>query len=320
MARRILITGGAGFIGSHLVERLALEGDEVHVLDDLSRGRPEWLPAGTSLHQTDLREPDSVRKTVRSVSADVVVHLAALHFIPEVDGAPELARQVNVEGTQNLLQALSESPPKILLFTSSAAVYADRSGPISEECPVAPVDLYGRTKAMGEQLLIRFGAETGAQCVIARLFNVIGDRETNPHVVPELVEQLRQGNTRLRLGNLHTTRDYTDVVDVAEALERLLRGRSDDSAIFNVGSGRGFSVTELVSLCKRILGRELTVTVDPARVRRHDRAELVADVGLLHTLTGWAPKRSLEETFANLLLSDERISQPTVVTRRKDEP
>jgi UDP-glucose 4-epimerase len=304
MARRILITGGAGFIGSHLVERLAVEGDEVHVLDDLSRGRREWVPPGISLHQTDLREPDSVRRTVSKVSADIVVHLAALHFIPEVDGAPELAWQVNVEGTKNLLQSLSESPPTIVLFASSAAVYADRSGPITEEAPVAPLDLYGRTKAMGEDLVSRFGTETGAGCLIARLFNVIGKRETNPHVVPEIVQQLRNGTAHLRLGNLHTTRDYTDVVDVAEALKRLLQGRSDDRTVFNVGSGRGVSVTELVSLCERILGRELTVAVEPARVRPLDRKELVADVGLLRNLTGWSPARSLEETLESLLLEN----------------
>jgi UDP-glucose 4-epimerase len=319
MARRILITGGAGFIGSHLVERLALEGDEVHVLDDLSRGRREWLPAGTSLHETDLRDPHSLHRTVTAVSADVVVHLAALHFIPEVDGAPELAWQVNVEGTKNLLRSLSELPPRIVLFASSAAVYADRSGPINEESPVAPLDLYGRTKAMGEQLLVRYGAETGARCVIARLFNVIGERETNRHVVPEIVEQLGQGTSRLQLGNLHTRRDYTDVVDVAAALERLLQERSDDNAVFNVGSGRGVSVSELVALCERMLGQELTVAIDPARVRTHDRAELIADIGLLRNLTGWSPKRTLEQTFTNLLLSSEQLGSATEVTRRKDE-
>ena len=297
-----MVTGGAGFIGSHLVERLALQGDEVHVLDDLSRGRPEWLRAGTSLYRTDLGDQEAVRKTVSAVSADVVVHLAALHFIPEVDGAPELAWRVNVEGTRNLLDSLSNVRPKTVLFASSAAVYADRMGPIGEQSAVAPVDLYGKTKVVGEQLFARFGAETGTPCVIARLFNVIGERETNPHVVPEIVEQLRQGVTRLRLGNLHTRRDYTDVVDVAEALERLLLVRSAD-AIVNVGSANGVSVAELVSACERILGRKVIVATDPARVRTRDRAELVADTGLLRSLTGWSPKRSLDETLASLLTS-----------------
>ena len=302
MRRRILVTGGAGFIGSHLVERLALQGDEVHVLDDLSRGRPEWLRAGISLYRTDLGDQEAVRKTVSAVSADVVVHLAALHFIPEVDGAPELAWRVNVEGTRNLLDSLSNVRPKTVLFASSAAVYADRMGPIGEQSAVAPVDLYGKTKVVGEQLFARFGAETGTRCVIARLFNVIGERETNPHVVPEIVEQLRQGATRLRLGNLHTRRDYTDVVDVAEALERLLLVGSAD-AVVNVGSANGVSVAELVSACERILGRKVIVATDPARVRTRDRTELVADTGLLRSLTGWSPKRTLEETLASLLTS-----------------
>jgi UDP-glucose 4-epimerase len=304
MTRRILVTGGAGFIGSHLVERLALLGEEVHVLDDLSRGRAEWLRGGVTLHRADLGDHDAVRRIVSALSADIVVHLAALHFIPEVDGAPELAWQVNVEGTRILLDSLSEARPKTVLFASSAAVYADRAGPISEQSAVAPVDLYGKTKAAGEQLFTRFGAETGTRCLIARLFNVIGERETNPHVVPEIVEQLRQGATRLRLGNLHTRRDYTDVVDVAEALERLLLQRSV-SAIVNIGSGRGVSVAELVSACEGVIGRDVVATVDPRRVRTIDRAELIADTGFLRTLTDWSPKRTLDETLTTLLTAGE---------------
>jgi UDP-glucose 4-epimerase len=299
-----LVTGGAGFIGSHLVERLALQGEEVHVLDDLSRGRAEWLRVGVTLHRADLGDHDAVRRIVSAVSADIAVHLAALHFIPEVDGAPELAWQVNVEGTRILLDSFSEARPKTVLFASSAAVYADRTGPISERSAVAPVDIYGKTKAAGEQLFTRFAAETGTRCVIARLFNVIGERETNPHIVPEIVEQLRQGATRLRLGNLHTSRDYTDVVDVAEALERLLLERSV-SAIVNIGSGRGVSVAELVSACEAIVGRDVLATVDPRRVRANDRAELVADTGFLRTLIDWSPKRTLDETLTTLLTAGE---------------
>jgi UDP-glucose 4-epimerase len=296
-----LVTGGAGFIGSHVVERLlAREAGELHVLDDLSRGRREWLSRDVFLHQVDLREADSVRRTVADVHPEAVLHLAALHFIPAVDEAPEFARRVNVEGTQNLLDALSMSRPAVLLFASTAAVYADRSGPIPESSPVAPGDLYGETKATGEGLVAQFGKQTGTHCVVARLFNVIGERETNPHVVPELVRQLRAGAPSVQLGNLQTRRDYTDAVDVAEALVRLLLA-DPGRTVFNVGSGRGTSVAELVSSCERILGREITVSVDQSRLRKHDRDELIADVKLLRAATGWAPTRSLEETLRRLL-------------------
>jgi UDP-glucose 4-epimerase len=296
-----LVTGGAGFIGSHVVERLlAREAGELHVLDDLSRGRREWLSRDVFLHQVDLREADSVRRTVADVHPEAVLHLAALHFIPAVDEAPEFARRVNVEGTQNLLDALSMSRPAVLLFASTAAVYADRSGPIPESSPVAPGDLYGETKATGEGLVAQFGKQTGTHCVVARLFNVIGERETNPHVVPELVRQLRAGAPSVQLGNLQTRRDYTDAVDVAEALVRLLLA-DPGRTVFNVGSGRGTSVAELVSSCERILGREITGSVDQSRRRKHDRDELIADVKLLRAATGWAPTRSLEETLRRLL-------------------
>jgi UDP-glucose 4-epimerase len=301
MAGPILITGGAGFIGSHLVERLASAGHEVHVLDDLSRGRREWLPDGVDLHRDDLRDYAAVRETVTSVRARAIVHLAALHFIPDVDGAPELAWQVNVDGTMALLTALRGHPPELFVFASSAAVYPDRRGPISESCPVAPVDLYGRTKAAGERLVTSFAAETGARPVVARLFNVVGDRETNPHVVPELIRQLGGGAGTLSLGNVDTARDYTDVIDVAEALERLLSADIRE-AVVNVGSGRGVSVGELVSICAGIVGRPLSVTVDPSRLRDRDRKELVADVSLLRRTTGWSPRRTIEETLRELLL------------------
>ena len=274
---------------------------EVHVLDDLSRGRREWLAPEVVFHEVDLRDAEPVRQAVTGVQADAVLHLAALHFIPAVDGA----REVNVDGTRNLLDALSLVPPRILVFASTAAVYGDGSGPLPENALVAPVDLYGETKATGERHVAEFAARSGAVPVVARLFNVIGERETNPHVVPELVRQLRTGAATVRLGNLHTRRDYTDAVDVADALVRLLNV-DREGAVFNIGSGRGVSVADLVSACEEILGREIRVDVDAARVRAHDRKALIADITRLRSATGWTPSRTLRDTLRRLLLGSPR--------------
>jgi UDP-glucose 4-epimerase len=304
VSRRILVTGGAGFIGSHLVERLIAEGAEVHVLDDLSRGRRGWLPESTALHRIDICDGDAVVRVAAEVKPNVVAHLAAMHFIPAVDGAPDLARAVNVNGTERLLAALAPRPPERLLFASSAAVYPDRSGPISELCPPVPIDVYGETKLAGEQLVARFAADTRVSCVVARLFNVVGRRETNPHVVPEIIEQVRSGATQLRLGRLDTRRDYTDVVDVAAALAQLLEP-SVRGGVFNVGSGRATSVRDLVDLCERIVARRFEVIADSSRLRRVDRMELRADVSALREATGWAPTRSLAATLSDLLGANE---------------
>jgi UDP-glucose 4-epimerase len=301
MSRAVLVTGGAGFIGSHLVDRLCGAGERVSVLDDLSRGRREWIHPDADLHDADIRDAGAVRRVVSEVAPDVVVHLAAMHFIPAVDGAPELAREVNVDGTRILLAALAEQEPRLVLFASTAAVYPDRRGAIEETCPAAPIDLYGETKLTGEDLVQEFAAQTGARSVVARIFNAIGPRETNPHVVPELVGQLQGGEQAVRLGDLTPRRDYTDARDVAAALQALVDVPGDPVGIFNVGSGRACSVGELVQECERVLGRPIRVETERARLRRVDRAELVANPGRLRTATGWTPRWSLRETLAELL-------------------
>jgi UDP-glucose 4-epimerase len=301
MSRCIAVTGGAGFIGSHLVERLVEAGERVSVMDDLSRGRREWLSPEAELHELDLRDAAGLQRAVEQLAPEAVVHLAALHFIPAVEGAPALARDVNVNATRFLLNALTSKPPELLLFASTAAVYPDRRGPIAETCPPRPLDLYGRTKLEGEQLVAKFAARTGARCIVARIFNVLGRRETNRHVVPELVDQLRRGHVPVRLGNLEPRRDYTDVLDVSEALQRLLALPPGTPDAFNIGSGRSVSVAELVTACEQILGRIIDVEIDPERLRKMDRAELVADASLLREATGWKPSRPLEASLAELL-------------------
>jgi UDP-glucose 4-epimerase len=300
----VLVTGGAGFIGSHLVEKLSAD-RVVHVIDDLSRGRREWLPRGSVLHEADIRDGDALTGLVREIRPEAVAHLAALHFIPAVDSAPKLAWELNVDGTSNLLRALAATPPELLLFASSAAVYPDTAGPISESLEPDPIDVYGRTKLEGERLVRDFASETGARCLAARIFNVIGQRETNSHVVPELVAQVRSGASTIELGNLESRRDYTDVVDVASALAFLLSEAIGAHRIVNVGSGRAVSVRELVHTCETILGRPIHVEVHRDRLRKLDRGELVADIRRLRSIAGPFPTRPLDQTLAELLGASE---------------
>lgn len=294
------MTGGAGFIGSHLVERLVAAGERVAVLDDLSRGRRAWLHPEAELHEVDIRDSAALTRVVAQVAPEVVVHLAAMHFIPAVEGAPELAREVNVNGTRGLLGALGQRPPELLLFASTGAVYPDRRGPIDETCTPQPLDLYGKTKLQGERLVAELGESTGTRCIVARIFNVVGRRETNAHVVPELIGQLRREEEPVRLGNLEPRRDYTDVVDVAAALHRLLSATSG-ATTFNLGSGHSVSVADLVHVCEQVLGRPIALEIEPRRRRSQDRAELVADPRLIRETTGWQPTRSLRETLSELL-------------------
>jgi len=304
MIKRILVTGGAGFVGSHLVARLRERGDDVHVLDDLSRGRADWLADGVSLSRVDIRDAPRIMKAVAEVEPTHVVHLAALHFIPAVDEAPALARSINVEGTANVLAALHGAPPAAIVFASTAAVYPNVEGPIDETLGVAPIDLYGRTKVDGEEMLRAFARAHGTDVVLARLFNVVGRRETNPHVLPEIVDQLRSGADAVRLGALNTRRDYVNASDVASALAGLLDHHPSGVSVYNVGTGRGVSVQEIVDACSAALGRPVRIDHDATRLRKVDRRELVADSTALRRQTGWSPEWSLERTLADLLAAD----------------
>jgi len=301
-SRRILVTGGAGFVGSHLVELFVEAGDHVVVVDNLSRGRRAWLHARAELHEVDVRDGAGLRRVLPEIGPDVVVHLAAMHFIPAVDDAPGLARDINVGGTRALLEALTLQPPRLLVFASTAAVYPDRGGPIGERCPPDPIDVYGETKLEGERLVAWWAKEFNVSPIIARMFNVIGKRETNPHVIPEIVSQLRTGSRSVRVGNLTPRRDYTDARDVAEAIRRLAAVDSPSHATFNVGSGHSVSVAEVVQACEDVLGYPIEVEVERRRLRKQDRAELCADATLLHERTGWQPTWSLKETLAELLV------------------
>jgi UDP-glucose 4-epimerase len=283
-----------------LVDALVLSGCRVSIVDDLSRGRREWLPVGVRLYEVDICDRIAVREAVRDANAEAVVHLAATHFIPDVEDAPDLAHQINVLGTENLVRSLTEAPPDRLLFSSTAAVYPDLRTRISEKVGPAPIDLYGATKLLGEKIVRRFANETGTRSVIVRLFNVVGPRETNPHVVEEIVRQLAQGEDELELGSVDASRDFVDVRDVAEAIRTLLIGGPEGFCLFNVGSGRATAVSEIVEMCGSILGREIRVRQSPDRVRAVDRRVLCADISAVKAV-GWRPERTLRETLTDLL-------------------
>ena len=294
-----LVTGGCGFVGSALVRRLVAEGQEVVVVDDMSRGSPENL--GPSRDQVKVVEEDvtaGLDQILASFQPETVFHLAAVHFIPDCDADPLRCLHVNVEGTRAVLEATATLPhPASVVLASSAAVYAPADGPHEEEDPLGPIDVYGYSKRWAEDLTWSFGIRTGRGVGIARLFNVFGPGETNPHFIPSLICQLQAGKT-VRLGNLSSKRDYVFVDDVSDALVRLAGYcHSGQSVIINVGSGRAYDGHEVVQTLAGIsVGPARSApTVDPSRIRRVDRPSLLANHDLAYKALGWTPRTSLQD-------------------------
>jgi len=300
---RALVTGGAGFIGSHLVEALLDSGTEVLVVDNFQLGKREHLGQGHSAGRVTVVEAD-IRNTgdlrpVADFAPDVIFHMAALHFIPYCNAHPAEALDVNVLGTDAVLRAARAAPLKTFVFPSSGAIYGFGDEPWRETAPARPDEIYGISKWMGERVMARFHADRPeVRTVVARLFNTYGPRETNPHVLPEIMRALRQGKP-LELGNLWPKRDLIFVTDTAAALVAAAAG-DPGFDVFNVGTGTGTSIGEVVKAIEVITGSPLEVQQVAGRMRDGD-GHLVADPRKLMETSGWRPRHDLVSGLRRLL-------------------
>jgi len=300
---RVLVTGGAGFVGVPLTAGLLHRGHEVTVLDDFSVGPRERLTPLTGAHvvEADLRDRTAVARAVEQAGPAVIVHLAARHFIPWCEANPEQTEAINVQGTRHLLEAAEHAGVRTILLASTADVYRPARDPHRESDTLASPSAYGRSKLAAERLLAEHAERHPATVTRAlRLFNVYGPGETNPHVLPAILEQLRAGDV-LALGNTEARRDWLFVDDAVSAIAGLLE-LPDGRGAVNVAGGRAASVDELIDALRVITGRDLRVQRDPARMRPSDRPVLAADLSRLHELlpgfSATALERGLRATLA----------------------
>lgn len=305
---RYLVTGGAGFVGLPLVRRLASEGHEVTVIDNLSSGRErrELLPPAVRFVEADLCDSSALESAFDQAHPKVVLHLAAIHFIPECNRRPVAAVTTNVVGTSTLLQTARprRSVERVVLI-SSAAVYPPSDRFMTETDPTGPNDVYGTTKAVNEVQGQLFGVDFPGAVVVVRLFNVFGAGETNPHVIPEIVRQLKAGSTTLSLGDVKAKRSYVHVDDVVDGLVRLSQCALERGVhTVNLGSDAEASVEEVVAALSLLLDKPISIVTDPARLRPSERPFLRCDPSRLTTLTGWRPRTALHEGLRSLLASE----------------
>jgi UDP-glucose 4-epimerase len=299
---RALITGGAGFIGSRLRTELLDAGHEALVIDDLRLDHPRPAPHARLRVVIDSLGGDAAAEAVRDFAPDAVFHLAAIHYIPYTEAHPEETWQVNVDGTAWVLKVCEDLTPRAIVACSSAAVYGFSDEPLHEDSPFAPRGVYGETKIETERLLGSFAAaHPSVRVAAARLFNVYGPGDRNPHLMPALMEQIRRDET-IKVGNTWPKRDYVHVNDAAAALLRLSDGPPGYAA-YNVGTGIGTSVTQLIDELVAVAGlsgRSARWEVDSARVRADD-GHLVSDSSRIGADTGWRPEVGLRDGLAWLV-------------------
>jgi UDP-glucose 4-epimerase len=287
----VLVTGGAGFIGSHVAEALVARGEDVVVLDDLSSGKRENVPEGAELVEGDIREPQD--ELFARVKPGVCYHLAAQIDVRVSVAQPDRDAQINVLGTVNLLQEALEHGTQIVFSSTGGAIYGECEAPAPEEAPRLPISPYGTSKLAAEEYLATYNRLYGAGHISLRYGNVYGPRQ-DPHgeagVVAIFFNTLRGGETPKVFGDGRQTRDYVYVGDVARAT---LAAAERDGGVYNVGTGRETSVVELLELCQRIAGTSFEPDFQPARPGELQRA--VVDPSRAVDELGWRPEHSLED-------------------------
>ena len=287
------MTGGAGFIGSNLLDALLARGDEAHALDDLSKGSRENVSADAELHVADIREPDVVFDAVRP---EVVFHLAAQADVRVSVERPALDAEINVLGTVRILEAARRHNAKIVFASSGGAAYGECDGPAPESAPLRPLAPYGTSKVCGEEYLATWNRLYGTEHVALRLGNVYGPRQM-PHgeagVVAIFMGLLRDGGTPTIFGEGLQTRDYVYVGDVVGAM---LRAVAQDGGVFNIGTGVETSVVGLFDAIRIASGIDREPGFAPARLGELQRS--VLDTSLAERELGWRPERTLADGLA----------------------
>ena len=298
---RVLVTGGGGFIGSHLVKALVEAGHQVRVLDNLSTGSIENIADilnAIEFVRGDVRDHGIVESAVRSV--DAVVHLAALIDVAESVEKPDLYFDVNVRGTYNVVKASKNV--STFVFTSSSAVYGEPIRvPIPEDHPLMPKSPYAASKVSGEAFVQAFANQYGFRPVILRLFNVYGPKQSRAYagVIIEFIRRVSRGEPPVIFGDGGQTRDFIHVSDVVEAVMLSLRNEGVRD-VFNIGSGEGVTINYLARLILKLMGREDLKPIY-APPRPGDIRHSIADITRARMELGFKPKVGLEAGIRDLI-------------------
>ena len=313
MSQKLLITGGAGFIGSVLTAYLLDHAHEVVVLDDLSTGRSKAIDSRASFIQASILDKPALVAAL--VGVNTVIHCAAKSLVEESVLSPELYRQINTEGTRVLLEAMKEAQVTNIIFSSTAAVYGDsKIQPILESGEIKPVNPYGKSKIEAEQLISTFCSD-GFAGITLRYFNVAGsyqsstgqlqieDHKNETHLIPKIMRNYIKNKEKAQVeiyGDNWPTkdgscvRDYFHVADLAHAhLLALDALKAGNNQVINLGSGSGYSVFEVINEIEKVVEGKLSKVIAPSRPG--DPVVLLANIDKARKELGWIPKANLNQ-------------------------
>jgi UDP-glucose 4-epimerase len=293
--RRVIVTGGAGFIGSHVVDAFLALGDEVVAVDNLTTGRRENVDSNARLEQLDIVDAPTLRDAFTEFGPQIVCHLAAQASVTASVERPDFDLDVNVRGTLNVCEAARSAGALVVFASTGGALYGNGAPlPTPEMFPPEPLSPYGASKLAGEGYVATWGRLFESPNVVLRLGNIYGPRQ-NPHgeagVVAIFSERLLRGQAVTVYGHGEPTRDYVHVADAARAF--MVAAKRERPGTFNVGTGRETSVRELLELLQEAAGTAVAADLQPLRAGELERSAL--DPSLIERKLGWRAEIPVEE-------------------------
>ena len=296
--KRVLVTGGAGFIGSEVVSQLLTNGYFVTILDNFSSGKKQYLPKSNKklkVIKGDIRDKKSVKKAV--TDQEVVIHLAALPFIPDSFYYPGDFFDVNTNGSINMLwNSIKSRSVETFVHISTSEVYGSaQTVSMNENQPTTPHSTYAVSKLAGDRAAFTLHKENGFPVVIIRPFNSYGPRFTEPYIIPEIMSQILNNSKEIILGNVNTARDFTYVQDTASAIIKSIIEKKANGEIINVGSGTEISILNLAKKILKIAKKKTKIKYDKSRERPYDVNRLNCNNKKAKKILKWSPKISMDE-------------------------
>jgi len=301
--KKVLVTGADGFIGSHLVEKLAAQGAQVRAFAFYnsfnSWGWMDSFPKNVlkkvDVFTGDIRDPNGVLTAVKD--RDVVFHLAALIGIPFSYHSPDSYVDTNVKGTLNILQAARQCGVKKIVHTSTSEIYGTAQyAPIDELHPVNPQSPYAATKSAADSLALSFYRSFDLPVAVLRPFNTFGPRQSARAIIPTIISQIYAGQKTIKLGNMDVTRDFNYVSNTVDSFLKVAESPRTNGEVINSGSGREASIREVLDLIQGITGTNVKVAAEQSRMRpqKSEVERLICSAEKLKKLTDWTPAVSLE--------------------------
>lgn len=294
----VLVTGGAGFIGSALVRELLKEEAKIIVYDNFlygDRSNLMEIEENIQIVNGDILSW-KIYHVIKEHKVKYVFHLAAEPYIPRCYDNPEKFFDVNVKGTMNVLMACKTLDVERIIHFSSSEVYGTAQyTPMNEKHPTLPLSTYAVSKLAADRLCFVFNREHSIPVIIVRPFNSYGPRETQPYVIPEIIAQLSKTNV-VKLGNIKAKRDFTYVEDTAKGAIAIMKSEIPSGEVVNLGSNKAYSIEELAQLIGKLMGyKNVEIKIESSRLRPLDVNLLQCDYSKTQKETGWEPKVDIEE-------------------------